>query len=622
MKNKGALQKLLGFMPKMKRPLSTKKPSQIPADPIKHVFQAQELEDIQVDFRLDVNINAMRSIMAGNSDFVLRKFNIGPNGDTQAAIAYIDGMTDSDMINKSIMNPLMTNKNLSGNGKGGGIPFEQVVNSLVTASDVRVVDDYKTIFGGLLYGDAVIFIDKHQKGILVSVKGFNFRSISEPQTEGVVRGPREGFVENLRANTVMVRRRLQTPNLIIENMTIGRMSNTSVAIAYVRGIASPDMVAEAKKRLSRIEIDGVLESNYIEELIEDNPYSPFPQIHHTERPDKVADGLMSGRVAIFTDNTPFVLIVPGEFVSFLQATEDYYERFLIGNFVRVLRYIALGVSLLLPSLYIAITTFHQEMIPTSLLFRIAASREGVPFPALVEAILMEFSFEALREAGLRLPRPVGQAVSIVGALVVGEAAVTAGIVSPLMVIIVAVTGISSFVNPAFNMSITMRILRFPMMILAGTLGLFGVMVGVLVILVHMAGLRSFGVPYLSPFAPLSKEGLKDTAVRAPLWALQKRPEQLSKDNPYRQVPDLKPGPWQNKLDKQHKEADKKSVDDKSAWQEERQREYETMHIKQSQQGVDQSGDQRSAESDGENEETDASQTRSRKRRTHRRHKSK
>ncbi|MEG6614891.1 spore germination protein [Peptococcaceae bacterium 1198_IL3148] len=610
MKNKGALQKLLGFMPKMKRPLSTKKPSQIPADPIPHIFQAKELEGMEVVYQLDVNVNALRSIMAGNSDFVVRKFSIGPNGDTQAAIVYLDGMTDADMINKSIMKPLMTNQNLSGNGKGGGIPFEQVLNAMLAASDVRIADDYKAILGGVLYGDAAVFIDKHKKCLLVSVKGFNYRSISEPLSEGVVRGPREGFVENLRTNTAMVRRRVQSPNLIIESMTIGRISNTSVAIGYIRGLADPKLVAEAKKRLARIEIDGVLESGYIEELIEDNPYSPFPQIIHTERPDKVADALMSGRVAIFTDNTPFVLVIPGEFVSFLQASEDYYERFLIGTFIRILRYTALGVSLVLPSLYIAITTFHQEMIPTPLLIRIAASREGVPFPALVEALLMEFSFEALREAGLRLPRPVGQAVSIVGALVVGEAAVSAGIVSPLMVIVVAVTGIASFVNPAFNMSIAMRILRFPMMLLAGTLGLFGIMVGLMVILVHMAGLRSFGVPYLAPFAPVDQSGLKDTVVRAPLWAYNRRPEQLSKDNPYRQLPDLKPGPWQNKLSDQHQEVDKKTEDDKSAWQGERQRHYETMNTRRDQQ------------TEGQNEEADKSQTGTKKRRSHRRHKSK
>lgn len=612
---KETLKKLLGRMPKFKKTLSTKKPAQIPADPIEHTFQAAELADINVSSRLDINVDALRTIMAGNSDFVLRQFAIGPEGKLQAAVAYLDGMTDSDMLHKTVLKPLMNNQNTAVNGPDGSVSFDHIVNSLLVAADLRIVEDYKQIMSGLLYGDAVVLVDGHKKALLVSIKGFNTRAVSEPVSEGLVRGPREGFTESLRTNTVLVRRRVQSPNFIIEQMTIGRVANTNVAIGYVRGIVDPKLVEEVKKRLSRIQIDGVLESGYIEELIEDSPLSPFPQVNNTERPDRVAQAVMSGRVAIFTDNTPYVLIVPAEFVSFMQSPEDYYGRYILGCFVRWLRYFALLVSLLLPSLYIAVTTFHQEMIPTPLLVRIAASREGVPFPALVEALLMEVTFELLREAGLRLPRPVGQAVSIVGALVVGEAAVSAGVVSHLMVIIVATTGIASFVNPSFNMAISMRILRFPLMFLAGTLGLFGVMAGLLMILVHMCSLRSFGVPYMAPLAPYHRSGMKDVFIRAPIWALQRRPAELAKANPYRMGPDMKPGPWQNERGKEGEREGNEDSQSNTAWEAEMMdREFSQHEGEQRHEQVDCSGTQSDQQSKTKRE--------GKKRRAHRTHKKK
>lgn len=534
MKNKNALAKLLGFMPRLKRPVRPKRLTNTSADPTEHTFKSDELQEIMVDAKLEVNVKIMQAIMAGNSDFVLRKFNFGPQSAIPAAVAYIDGLADSDMIHETILAPMMGNRDT--------ISFDQVENVLVTAGDVQQAEDYKAIIESMLAGGVVLFVQGHAKALLAGLAGFKERSISEPVSEGLVRGPREGFTENLRTNTALVRRRIKSPNLVFEDFNLGRVSDTKLVIAYVRGLCDPDLVEEVKKRLSRIEIDGVLESGYIEELIEDNPYSPFPQVQHSERPDRVAAALLDGRVAIFTDNTPFVLFVPGEFVTYIQTAEDYFERYWLASAVRLLRYFALAMSLLLPSFYIAVTTFHQEMIPTPLLIGIAASREGVPFPALLEALFMEISFEALREAGLRLPRPVGQAVSIVGALVVGDAAVTAGIVSPIMVIVVALTGIASFANPSFSMSISLRLLRFPFMILAGTLGLFGVMAGLLVMLVHLSALRSFGVPYLSPYAPFCKAGMEDALIRAPWWALRNRPQDLSKGNRHRMTPDLKPGP--------------------------------------------------------------------------------
>jgi spore germination protein KA len=284
----------------------------------------------------------------------------------------------------------------------------------------------------------------------------------------------------------------------------------------------------------------------LEEFIEDNPYSPFPQVLHTERSDRVAQCLLEGRVAIITDGTPIALVVPVDISDFLSSPEDNYQRYLIGSIIRLLRYAALLISFLLPSIYIAISSFHQEMIPTRLNISIAAYRQGVPLPILAEALLMEVVFELLREAGIRLPRSVGQAVSIVGALVIGQAAVQAGLVSPLVVIIVAFTGIASFASPNYNFGLSVRLIRFPLMLLAGSLGIFGILFGIIIISIHLAALRSFGQPYLSPLAPLSLNDVKQKIIRAPRWALDKRPEENSKFNRRRQVPDLKPGYyWHN-----------------------------------------------------------------------------
>jgi spore germination protein KA len=298
--------------------------------------------------------------------------------------------------------------------------------------------------------------------------------------------------------------------------------------------------------VTRIDIDAVLESNYLEEFMEDSPWSPFPQLNATERPDKVAAGLLSGQVAVLVDNTPFALIMPVTFPQFLQATEDYYDGFYFATFNRIMRFIALNIALLLPSLYIAIVTFHQEMLPTPLLFSLAAGRENTPFPAFIEALLMEVIFEILREAGVRLPRPIGQATSIVGALVIGQAAVNAGLVSPAMVIVVALTALASFLIPTPSGGFTIRMLRFPIMFMAASLGLFVIMATLMAILIHLCSLRSFGVPYLAPLVPFDRYSLKDTFIRVPRWLSTTRPTFISRQEPVRQDRGQKPRPPRKK----------------------------------------------------------------------------
>ncbi|GJM80366.1 hypothetical protein HMSSN139_28620 [Paenibacillus sp. HMSSN-139] len=328
----------------------------------------------------------------------------------------------------------------------------------------------------------------------------------------------------------------------MESLTLGEYSKTDIVIAYLEDVASKSILEEVRKRIRRIQIDGVLESGYIEEFIEDVPWSPFPQIQNTERPDVVCSSLLEGKFAIFVDNTPFVLVAPMTFWAGLQAVEDYYERSIYTTFIRFIRFALLNISLLLPSVFVSLSTFHQQLVPTNLLISIAAAREGVPFPTLIETLLMEFMFEGLREAGIRLPKPIGSAVSIVGALVIGQAAVQAGLVSASVVIIVATTGIASFAIPRYNLGTAFRLLRFPMLILAGTLGLYGVIAGIFLIVIHLLGLRSFGIPYMTPISPQFPENMKDVWVRAPRWSMHQRPVLSTGSNKHRVPEGQQPGP--------------------------------------------------------------------------------
>jgi len=400
--------------------------------------------------------------------------------------------------------------------------------------DMKEIQDFECLFTHLLSGDTIILIDGYAQGFAASSRGWEDRGVTEPNSQTVVRGPKDSFSETLRTNTALLRRKIKDTNLWIETKPIGRKTKTDVAIAYINGIANDKIVEEVRKRLNRIDIDGILGGGYIEELIQDETYTPFPTVYNTERPDAIAAGLLEGRIAILVDGTPFVLLVPALFVHFLQSPEDYHQRFDISTLIRILRYVSFFIALLTPSIYIAVTTFHHEMIPTLLLLSIAAQREGVPFPAVVEALIMEITFEILREAGVRMPRPVGAAISIVGALVLGEAAVQAGVVSPIMVIVVSITAISSFVFPAYNMAIAVRILRFIFMMLGATFGLYGIVLGLIAMVLHLCSLRSFGISYMTPMAPFNWNDQKDAIFRFPQWSMFYRPRLISQKDMIRQ----------------------------------------------------------------------------------------
>jgi hypothetical protein len=483
---------------------------------------------------LSQNEETLREIFSNCSDVVFRPFLV--DGTTKAMLVYIEGLANIEEMHESVLAPLMHQKTPRANG------LLDLMEKRVSVAKWEEIHTIEGCIESVFSGFPIVLIDQEDIAVSIGLVKYEKRSIEEPTAESAIRGPREGFTEALNVNTSLLRRIIKTPLLKMDWMQIGGYTKTSVVISYIQGIADPTLVNEVRTRLQRIDVDGILESGYIEEYIEDYPASPFPQILSTERPDRVSANLLEGRVAILIDGTPFVLVAPTTFFTLLQANEDYYQRSISSTALRWLRYLFLVISGLLPSIYVALITFHHEMVPTSLLISMASAREAVPFPALVEALLMEITFEALREAGVRLPKQVGSAVSIVGALVIGQAAVQAGLVSAPMVIVVAITGIASFMIPHYISGIALRLLRFPMIFLAGSLGLLGIMLGIITVVVHMCTLRSFGVPYLSPIAPLKTGELKDVIVRAPWWMMDTRPHFSGEMNKYRQAPGMKPDP--------------------------------------------------------------------------------
>ncbi|ACT02742.1 spore germination protein [Paenibacillus sp. JDR-2] len=475
-------------------------------------------QHVELSTKLSINEKMVREAFQQCSDIIFRSISSNP----EILIVYADGLIDNKTLDNMVLAPLLYEE--------APISGQMIQDKLIAVSQIKTVSTLGEITDGILKANIVLLADGENKALAADLKGFEKRSIEEPAAEISVRGPRDGFTETLRTNTSLIRRRIRSPQLKMESVTIGEVSQTDVVIVYIDGIVSNTILKEVRSRIDRIVMDGVLESGFIEEFIEDAPWSPFPQIQNTERPDIVCASLLEGKVAVIVDNTPFVLIAPMTFWTGLQAVEDYYERSIYTTFIRFVRYSLFNIALLLPSLYVALSTFHQQLIPTNLLISIANSREGVPFPTFVEALLMEFMFEGLREAGIRMPKAVGSAVSIVGALVIGQAAVQAGIVSAPVVIVVATTGIASFAIPRYNFGTAYRLLRFPMLILAGMLGLYGIISGLFLLMIHLLGLRSFGVPYLSPVIPKLPQSLRDVFIRAPRWSMTRRPALIAGAN--------------------------------------------------------------------------------------------
>jgi spore germination protein KA len=487
--------------------------------------QAADHSAEHIQDSLSVNLDIIRKKTGNSSDLVVRHLKMGRDSDIKTAIVYIEGIVDNRTIQEFLLQTMMKDDNKEQLNEHDAL--ERISEDMMTVGNVLSLNTWEDLFSSLMAGDTLILIDGISKALSACTRGGEKRSISESTTQMVVRGPKGAFTESIEINTAMVRRIIKTPDLWMESVKVGRVTKTDVTLMYIHGIANEKVIEEVRQRINKIDIDSILESGYIEQLIEDQTLSPFPTIFNTERPDVVAGNLIEGRIAIFVDGTPFVLIAPAVFIQFFQSAEDYYARFDIATSIRLLRVLMFMISLIAPASFVAVTTFHQEMVPTTLIVAIAAQREAVPFPAFVEALLMEITFEILREAGIRLPKAIGSAVSIVGALVIGQAAVQASIVSPAMVIIVSITAIASFATPSFDMAISARLIRFLFMVGAATFGFYGIILILLMLVVHLCSLRSFGVPYMAPFAPFIPVNNGDTFVRLPWWSLRQRPRLIS-----------------------------------------------------------------------------------------------
>lgn len=495
---------------------------------------------------LQKNKQTIKSRLGNSADIIVREFKIGSHPKVSAAVFYTDGLTDTKSVQKFIMESLLFEFNaekivMEDSEQEIGSLLEQLKDVVLTVGELNELNNLEDLLVSLLSGNVILLLDGYGTGFEIGLKEWENRGVTETSSESVVRGPKESFSESIRTNTALIRRKIKDPSLWMESRVIGRVTKTDVAIMYMEGIADDGVVEEVRRRLDRIDIDGILESGYIEELIQDNAITPFPTLYNSERPDVIAAGILEGRVAILVDGTPFVLLAPAIFVQLFQAAEDYYGRSGVSSALRLLRYFCFFIAFLVPSLYVAITTFHQEMIPTELLFSLLAQRERIPFPAVFEVLLMEVAFEILREASLRMPKAVGSAISIVGTLVIGQAAVEAGLVSATLIIVVSTTAIASFVFPANDLSIATRLLRFPLIGLAASFGLFGIVIGVVLLIIHLCSLRSFGVPYMSSMAPYIKEDQKDTFIRLPYWLMRTRPKLIGRKNLIRsQTPKPRP----------------------------------------------------------------------------------
>ncbi|MBE3589314.1 MAG: spore germination protein [Firmicutes bacterium] len=477
---------------------------------------------------LDETLALVSMAYENTDDFTTRS--VSCRDGRRAVLAFLSGTVNEKVLDRSVIQPL----------KSGG-DVQALFARLHRAQPTETLLTMGDVVERIAAGKAVFWVEDEPRALAVKVARFSKRSVNRAGNERVIRGPKDGFTEDLDTNISLVRRRIRSPHLKFVALKVGDFSRTEVRVAYIEGIARASLVEEIVRRIRRIRIDGVLDSAQIEEFVEDNPWSIFRQSVWTERPDTAVGGLLEGRVAILVDNTPTALVVPSTFWQIIQSAEDYYESWFAASALRYLRFFFLFAALLLPATYVAVTTFHQSMLPPTLLLTLANARERVPFPAMIEALIIELSFEILREAAIRVPQYLTQAVSIVGALVIGSAAIQASIASAPMVIVVAMTGIANFALPHFNQALAVRVLRFPLVVLAGILGFYGLILGLLVILVHAAGLRSFGTPFLQPAAPLRWRNVGDFMGRLP-WFAQPYRTPSAETNPVREAPGQQPQP--------------------------------------------------------------------------------
>lgn len=476
---------------------------------------------------LESNLYLFKDIFNCDDTLIVRKFKMQSIDPLDCCILCIEGMIDIDVVNTNILQPIIDNTSTIGED-----PLERLENYVIASHKIEKTSDLDALLEAIIIGNTILLVDGVPEALVISTKGWKFRDIAEPPSEKVISGPREGFTEAIFTNLSLLRRKLKTSHLKFKFLILGEQTKTKVCICYLEGIANEMILKEVEKRLFDIHIDGVLDSGYIEELIHDSPLSPFKTIGSSERPDVVVARLLEGRIAIVSDGSPNVLTAPFVFQEYFQSNEDYYSNYIFASINRLLRILGFLITISVTGSYVALTTYHQEIFPTQLLLSISEARQGVPFPSVVEAILLLFIFEVLREASVRMPEAIGQTMSIVGALVLGQAAVDARLFSAPMIVVVALSGITALIVPRFKGAII--IVRMLLLFTSAFLGLYGFVFGLLVVLIHLFGMRSFGIPYMGNFNSFKFQDLKDTMIRAPWWYMKYRPKFIVGINKIRQ----------------------------------------------------------------------------------------
>ena len=507
----------------------------------------QHVPPVKFSNDMEYNFQMIKSCLGKSDDLKHRCLEISTLPGLKAMVIYIETISDGNKLESSVLTPLTQSLGQRSPKERRFLHsnIEDLIKTVLSNSDISYIEDVAKAAEEILSGNGLLLIHNHSKSISVKIARAASKKFAEPQTEKVVKGPQQGFVEDLDVNISLIRKRIKSPNLVVKGLKIGRQSHSETRVFYMDNITDMTIVDELFNRLKRINVDGAVGSGAIDEYISDTPSCLFPTTFSTERPDRVQAMLLEGRIAILFDNSPFAIVVPTVVSDFFISSDDYYQNPFFATFGRFIGYLGGFMLTFLPSIYIALTTYHQEMFPTALALTIAGARAGVPLPAFLEALIMEISFEALRQAGTRLPTHIGQAVSIVGALIIGQAAVEAGLVSSTVVIVVATTAIFSFTMPYTNFSLGLRLTRFAMMALAATLGIYGIMTGALLLALKLISLRSFGVPFLLPFAPVSLKDMKDWVARFPQWAITSRSSYIVKENNTKKSKDLKPKPLTN-----------------------------------------------------------------------------
>lgn len=480
-----------------------------------------------------INSQLIKELFSKSSDILVRPVTINQNGITFHLFC-VDGLVDAELLDNAILTPLLFDPFI-GEYKTEGQVIDYLKNRGSYETFTSIETDYDKLIKAVLSGNAAFIFDAENKALVFDIKKFDKRSISEPNEEGTIKGAKDSFIEVMRSNTALIRRRIRSEYLVCEHMVVGRVSKTDVVLCYISNIANMDTVNKIRNIISSIEIDNIPTSAFIEEHLNPNKKSLFPQIMYTQRPDRVSSNLSDGRIAVIVDGVPFVFILPCQLVMLMQSPEDYANHFIVGSSLRVLRYISLIVTLFLPGFYIAATTYQNQMLPVKLALSTQAAKANVPFSSATEVLGLLLSFEILIEAGLRLPKAVGTAMSILGGIVVGQSAVSANIVSPLVVVIVSLAGIAGFVVPNQDLSNGIRVIRFIFSLLAAVSGFFGLTVGIIILLIHLCSLDNYGVAYLSPFVDVDESNNKDTFFRFPTNYFKKRPQKIAPENNIKQL---------------------------------------------------------------------------------------